>query len=79
MAKGKIDIDIHMCKGCGICLDACKFGVIKLADQGAANKYGYRYLVAEKPDQCTGCSMCALMCPDCAITVWRDGPKTAGS
>ena len=57
MARGKIEIDIDMRKGCGLCLSACKFNVIKLVDQGQANKYGYPYLVADKPDQCTGCSM----------------------
>ena len=75
MARGKIVIDVDMCKGCGLCLSACKFNVIKLVDQGQANKFGYPYLVTDKPDQCTGCSMCALMCPDCAITVWRDTGK----
>ncbi len=72
MAKGKIEVDIHMCKGCGLCLSACQSNVIKRVDPGQANKYGYPYVVADKPDQCTGCSKCALMCPDCAITVWRE-------
>ena len=51
MAKGKIEIDIDMCKGCGLCLAACKFGVTKLSKQGQANKSGYRYLVAAHPEQ----------------------------
>ena len=72
MARGKIDIDINLCKGCGVCLAACQSGVIKLAGQGKANKFGYSYLVADTPDRCTGCALCALMCPDCAITVWRE-------
>lgn len=76
MAKGKIEIDIDMCKGCGLCLTACKFNVIKLSDKDKANKYGSRYLVAERPEQCTGCGMCALMCPDSAIAVWRAIKKT---
>lgn len=71
MAKGRIDIDIHMCKGCELCVTACKFDVIGLAEQGKANRYGLRYLVAANPENCTGCGMCAQMCPDSAITVWR--------
>jgi len=71
MAKGKIEINIELCKGCGVCLAACKFNVTKLSGQGQANKSGYRYLVADHPERCTGCGMCALMCPDSAITVWR--------
>lgn len=75
MAKGKIEIDIDMCKGCGVCLAACKFGVTKISKQGQANKYGYRHLVAAHLEHCTGCGMCALMCPDSAITVWRSTGK----
>jgi len=75
MAKGKIEIDIEMCKGCGLCLVACKFNVIKTARQGQVNKYGYRYTEVVHPDHCTGCGMCALMCPDSAITVWRSSSK----
>lgn len=75
MAKGKIVIDVDMCKGCGLCLTACKFDVIKLSEQGQSNKHGYRYLTAAHPEQCTGCGMCALMCPDSAISVWRSTKK----
>lgn len=71
MAKGKVEIDMDMCKGCGICLTACKFDVLKLSEQGQANKFGLRHMEAVRPGQCTGCGMCALMCPDSAITVWR--------
>ena len=76
MAKGKTETDIDMCKGCGLCLTACKSNVIKLSEQGQANKYGYRYLMVAHPEQCTGCGMCALMCPDSAITVWHSTAKS---
>jgi 2-oxoglutarate ferredoxin oxidoreductase subunit delta len=71
MPKGKIDIDIHMCKGCGICITGCKFDVIQLCEGGKSNKYGYPFLIAANPENCTGCSLCGQICPDSAITVWR--------
>jgi 2-oxoglutarate ferredoxin oxidoreductase subunit delta len=71
MARGKIDIDIHMCKGCELCYSACRFNVLQLSPPDEVNEYGYRYMKAVNPDNCTGCSMCGLMCPDSAITVWR--------
>ncbi|MFH0921708.1 MAG: ferredoxin family protein [Fibrobacterota bacterium] len=72
MAKGKIEIDINYCKGCELCITACKFDVIELSDADKVNPYGYRYLVAAKPGNCTGCGFCGQMCPDSAITVWRE-------
>ncbi|MEI6167062.1 MAG: ferredoxin family protein [bacterium] len=71
MAKGKIEIDVDLCKGCGLCVRACPSDVIQISEQGQTNKYGYRYMTAARPPQCTGCGMCRLMCPDSAITVWR--------
>ncbi len=76
MAKGKIKIEADLCKGCGLCLVACKFDVIKLSKQGQTNKYGYQYTEVTRPEQCTGCTLCALMCPDSAVTVWREIEKS---
>jgi 2-oxoglutarate ferredoxin oxidoreductase subunit delta len=35
------------------------------------NRKGHRPSTFVKPDQCTGCAICALVCPDVAIEVWR--------
>jgi 2-oxoglutarate ferredoxin oxidoreductase subunit delta len=70
-AKGKINIDIDKCKGCEICITACKFGTISMSAPEKTNTYGYRYLTASNPDTCTACGFCAQMCPDSAITVFR--------
>lgn len=75
MAKGKIEIDRDKCKGCELCVTACKYGVIALSPTGQTNVQGYRHLVAVHPDQCVGCGMCALMCPDAVLTVWREVNK----
>ena len=35
------------------------------------NAKGYNYARMVDPDACTGCASCALVCPDCCITVYR--------
>ena len=72
MAKGRIEVDNDKCKGCELCLTACKLGVIALSGPEKVNAFGYNYLVAVAPDQCTGCALCAQMCPDSAIEVYRE-------
>jgi 2-oxoglutarate ferredoxin oxidoreductase subunit delta len=37
------------------------------------NSKGYRPAVLVDPDhKCTGCALCAVVCPDVCITVFRD-------
>lgn len=75
MAKGKIAVDIDKCKGCELCITACRHGVIALGPVERTNAQGYRYLEVVHPESCTGCAMCAQMCPDGALTVWRESGK----
>lgn len=69
MPKGLVVIDKERCKGCGLCLAACPFGILSLTSE--LNRYGYNVVAATSPDKCTGCAMCAQMCPDVAIEVYR--------
>ena len=71
MAKGKIEIRTEHCKGCQLCISACKFQCISLYAETQTNKYGFRYAVVAN-DKCIGCAMCARMCPDQGIRVFRD-------
>lgn len=66
--KGRIEIDIQRCKGCELCMKACKEQAIHLS--GTINIKGYRYAVVNN-NLCTGCVNCALVCPDAVITVYR--------
>ncbi len=70
MAKviGDIVIDIEKCKGCELCIDSCLQSVLSIAE--AVNGKGYHYSEAVT-DGCTGCSNCAIVCPDGVITVYR--------
>jgi 2-oxoglutarate ferredoxin oxidoreductase subunit delta len=54
-------------------MDACPPDVLKLAD--TLNGKGYRPILFLDPnDECTGCALCATVCPDGCITVYRDLP-----
>jgi 2-oxoglutarate ferredoxin oxidoreductase subunit delta len=40
------------------------------------NARGYRPVELIDPnEQCTGCTLCALMCPDVVLTVYRRNPQ----
>ena len=68
--KGKIKITEDACKGCGLCIEACPFELIKLSDK--INAFGYKSIEQNDPEgKCTACKMCALICPDIAIEVFK--------
>jgi len=66
--KGRITIDRECCKGCKYCVLACSKGVIVIDNE--FNTSGYFPAKAECMGQCTGCTLCAQMCPEIAIEVW---------
>jgi 2-oxoglutarate ferredoxin oxidoreductase subunit delta len=85
---GKIIIDTERCKGCGLCVTVCaKAGIViskkpnksgyfpaepvPSAVEGAANSDSFDKLTTS----CTGCAVCALVCPDAAIEIFRDEPN----
>lgn len=67
-AVGEVVIDVEICKGCELCIEACPEKTLALA--GTINQKGYRYAVTVN-NNCTGCASCSLVCPDAAITVYR--------
>ncbi len=67
--KGKIVIDQELCKGCGVCISFCPRNLITLSDK--LNAAGYLPSAFKDTDECTGCTSCALVCPEVAIEVYR--------
>jgi len=67
---GKIEIDVELCKGCGFCVEVCPVKIIRMS--GKINKHSSHYAEVTVMDKCTGCRLCGLVCPDVAITVWKD-------
>jgi len=76
MARGTVHFNIETCKGCELCIEACPQESLQLSP--GINKQGYHYAVLIK-DNCTGCTNCALVCPDAVITVYRENPKKGKS
>ncbi len=72
--KGRIVVDESYCKGCELCVESCPQDVLELAvDRMTAKGYHPAEL---KAIGCTGCGICAIVCPDAAITVYREtNPK----
>jgi 2-oxoglutarate ferredoxin oxidoreductase subunit delta len=71
--RGSVVIDVEICKGCELCIEACAQKSLALSPK--INGLGYRYVVLVQ-DNCTGCVNCALVCPDTVIRVYR-APKKA--
>ena len=65
----KVVISKESCKSCGYCVKSCPKGVLAIGKE--VNMKGYQYAVPEKPDECIGCKMCAVICPDAAIEIYK--------
>ena len=66
----KVTFNDDLCKGCGLCVNACPRKILAL-EKVRLNTKGYHPAVCVDPDQCVGCAFCAVQCPDSAITVER--------
>jgi len=66
----KTTVNESVCKGCGLCVTACPKKIVELAKE-KLNAKGYHPAEVTDQDACISCAMCALICPDCAITVVR--------
>ena len=70
MARGRIEIDAERCKGCELCRGACTPNLIFPAK--ALNGKGYRpVLLVDDEGSCSGCALCAVVCPEACISVFR--------
>ncbi len=65
--RGTIVVDENLCKACELCLEACPQHVIGLNAEIITPR-GFHLI----KDECTGCGICALVCPEAAITVYRE-------
>ncbi len=70
--KGWIEVDEIFCKGCELCVNECPQHVMAL-DNGRLTPKGY-HPVHLHASGCTGCAICGLVCPEAALTVYREAP-----
>ena len=68
VTRGTVVIDVEACKGCELCIDACRPGVLAMTSE-TYNGNGFRYPILH--DGCTACRACAQVCPDFVFQVWR--------
>ncbi|MEW6308665.1 MAG: 4Fe-4S binding protein [Bacillota bacterium] len=61
---GSVELDPGRCKRCDICVEFCPKGVFV--------RDGAEVRVA-RPDDCSGCLICELLCPDHALRVTKGG------
>jgi 2-oxoglutarate ferredoxin oxidoreductase subunit delta len=69
-----VTINAEACKACLLCIEYCPRE--SLAPAASMNRRGVHPAEQSAPDRCTGCRICALMCPDVCIEVYKDAPPT---
>jgi 2-oxoglutarate ferredoxin oxidoreductase subunit delta len=67
----KVTFNVDLCKGCGLCVQACPKKIIALSND-ILNKKGYHPACITDQDKCIACAMCASMCPDVVIKVEKN-------
>jgi 2-oxoglutarate ferredoxin oxidoreductase subunit delta len=62
-----ITVDKEFCKGCSLCIVNCPKGVLEVSKE--RGKAGFLVPEATKPEACSKCKNCEVICPDFAIVV----------
>ena len=64
--RGKLEVDIDKCIGCGACLHACPPRLITLTDRDSTRTIEFAL------GRCTYCARCAEVCPEKAIRMTKE-------
>lgn len=70
----KVKIDRERCKSCGYCLVYCNKSNLVIGKK--TNTRGHFYVeFNDKDGKCNSCALCAMMCPEAAIEVYKEEKK----
>ena len=64
--RGRLELDISKCIGCGACINACPPRLIRMMDQDS------RRTIEFALGRCTYCARCAEVCPERAISMTKE-------
>jgi 2-oxoglutarate ferredoxin oxidoreductase subunit delta len=67
LTRGTVTINVEQCKGCELCIPACRPGVLRMSS--ATNNHGFAY--PELAPGCTACRACYDVCPDFVFDVFK--------
>lgn len=65
----KVEITVEYCKACELCVQACPKDCLHIGT--TTNSAGYDVVEMKQNAECVGCKMCAIMCPEAAIEVYK--------
>lgn len=67
LTRGTVTVAVERCKGCELCIPACRPGVLQMSEQ--VNAHGFQY--PELFSGCTACRACFEVCPDFVFEVFK--------
>ena len=74
--SNSVTLNSEWCKGCHICVQVCPHGVLEVDEANFVR--GFHPVRVTRPEDCTACLQCELLCPDLAIMVTSDSEDQAG-